>query len=147
MQKRSYFKWRSFIEDGNWLLSSEIWAVYISGMSHAELDTITLVEFEVLTTDVIKSYIFCEITPWSPLKVNRRFRWICQVRNPHNADKSACFTPVSCLAFSSTLKLEAAHSSETSVDFQLSTRYVLLYSLLNLYFHTQYCWNIKFTDL
>jgi hypothetical protein len=32
-------------------------------MAHAELDTIKFVGFEVLTADVIKSYIFWEVTP------------------------------------------------------------------------------------
>jgi hypothetical protein len=31
---------------------------------------------------------------------------------------AACFMLVSCLAYSSTLKMEAAHSSEKSLDFQ-----------------------------
>jgi hypothetical protein len=30
-------------------------------------------KFEVLTAVVMKNYIFWETTPWSPLKVNRRF--------------------------------------------------------------------------
>jgi hypothetical protein len=35
--------------------------------------TIIIVEFEVLTAAVMKSTIFCDITPCSPLKVNRCF--------------------------------------------------------------------------
>jgi hypothetical protein len=35
---------------------------------------------------------------------------------------ATCFTLASCLAYSSTLKIEATCSSETSVDFQWTTR-------------------------
>jgi hypothetical protein len=52
---------------------------------------------------VIKSSIFWDITPRSPLKVNRRFGGTCR----------PIFTA---------LKMEVPRSSETSVDFQRSTR-------------------------
>jgi hypothetical protein len=35
--------------------------------------------FEVLTTTVMKSFIFCDITSRSPLKVNRRFGGTCRL--------------------------------------------------------------------
>jgi hypothetical protein len=34
------------------------------------------VRFEVLTTVIMKSIIFCDVRPCSPVKVNRRFGWI-----------------------------------------------------------------------
>jgi hypothetical protein len=65
----------------------------------------------------------------SPLKVNRRFegtyrlhhqgRRICRARNQSERWQAEV---VSCLAYSSTLKTEAICSSETSVDFQRTTR-------------------------
>jgi hypothetical protein len=69
------------------------------------------------------------LTPCSPLKVNRRFGRICclhfygwrvsQARNQHEAGRQV--KAVSCLAYSSTLKMEASSSSETSVGFWLTT--------------------------
>jgi hypothetical protein len=89
---------------------------------------------EVLTAVVTMSSIFWDITPCSQLKVNRRFggtyrlslqsRRICQARNQESLPH--VFTLVSCLAYSSTLKMEATCSSETLVDFQLTTRYYSL---------------------
>jgi hypothetical protein len=38
---------------------------------------------------------------------------------------SACFMLVSCLVYSSTLKIEAACPSETLIDFQLTTRHFI----------------------
>jgi hypothetical protein len=59
------------------------------------------VGFDVLTAVVMKSSILWNITP---------------------PCLSPAFTLVSCLAYSSTLKMEVTCSSETSVDFQLTTR-------------------------
>jgi hypothetical protein len=63
------------------------------------------VGFGVLTTVVMKTIIFWDITLCSPLKVNR-----------------LCLTPafilVSCSGYSSALTMEAIYSYETSVDFQ-----------------------------
>jgi hypothetical protein len=56
-----------------------------------------LVGFEVLTVVVMKSFAFCDITLCSPLK----------------AELAICFTMVSYLAHSSTLKMEVTCSSET----------------------------------
>jgi hypothetical protein len=54
---------------------------------------------------VMESYISWDIKPCSPLSVNR-------------ALLATFFTLVSCLAYSSTLKMEATYSSEMSVEFQ-----------------------------
>jgi hypothetical protein len=51
----------------------------------------------------MKGTIFWDITPRTPLL-------------------ASAFTLVSCSAYSSTLKIEATGSSETSVDFQRATR-------------------------
>jgi hypothetical protein len=52
----------------------------------------TRVWFEVLTEEVLKSYIFCDITTCSPIKVNRHFTWlhlqgwkVCQAKYQHEA--------------------------------------------------------------
>jgi hypothetical protein len=60
----------------------------------------------------MKSYFFCYVTLCNPLKVNRRSRALL----------ATCFMLVSCLSYSSTLKMEATCSSETSVEFKLTTR-------------------------
>jgi hypothetical protein len=53
--------------------------------------------------------IFWDTTPCGPIKVNQRFRrkYILHI-----------FTPVSCLVYSSTLKMETTYSSETFVNFK-----------------------------
>jgi hypothetical protein len=55
----------------------------------------------------MKSIIFWDITPYSPLEE------LCL---------TPAFTPVSCSAYSLTLKMEKICSSETSVHFQRTTR-------------------------
>jgi hypothetical protein len=69
-----------------------------------------VIGFEVLTPVVLKSAVFWDIEPCSPLKVNRRFGGI-----------GHCLLP----AYSSTLRMEAIYSSETSVNF--SAGYTSLY--------------------
>jgi hypothetical protein len=59
---------------------------------------------EVLTAVVMKCSVFWDITPCRTLQLPR------------------AFTLVSCLAYPSTLKIEAILSSEKSVDFQQTTR-------------------------
>jgi hypothetical protein len=97
------------------------------------------VGFEVLAEVVIKSTIFWDITPCSPLKVNRRFgeiyhlhlqgRIISRVRSQRDSSR-LCLPP----AYSSTLKMGATCSSVTSVDFQRTTRrYIPEESSLLLY--------------
>jgi hypothetical protein len=83
----------------------------------------------------MKSTILWDITPCSPLKVNRRFG----VTSPSSSVESQptfrrnmtppselClppdFTLVSCSAYFSTLKMEAMCSSETSFGFRRTTR-------------------------
>jgi hypothetical protein len=80
----------------------------------------TVEEFEVLTAVLMKSTIFWDITPCSPLKINGRFggtyRLHLQLYLP------SAFTLVSCSAYFSTMKMEAACSSQTSINFQRNTR-------------------------
>jgi hypothetical protein len=83
--------------------------------------------FEIHTAVAMNSLIFWDIKSCSPFNVNWRFgetyrlyfqgRKISQARNIFN-----CFTLDSSLAYSSDLKMEATCSSETSVDFQRTTR-------------------------
>jgi hypothetical protein len=71
---------------------------------------------------MMKIPIFWDITPCSPLKVNRRFWGTCRLhlQGRGRALFDACFMLASCLGYSSTLKMEIC-SSETSVDFQRNT--------------------------
>jgi hypothetical protein len=72
----------------------------------------------------MKSTIFWNITPCSPLKVDRHFGG---TRRLHDTTMKACGKQVSpafmliCCSAYSTLKTEAICSSETSVDFQQTT--------------------------
>jgi hypothetical protein len=68
---------------------------------------------------VMKSLIFWDITPCSLLKVNRRF-------GGSRAKLGNFFALVSCFVYSSTFKMEAICSSETSVDFKRTTRRYIL---------------------
>jgi hypothetical protein len=70
---------------------------------------------------VMKCSIFWDITPCSPLKVNRRFGGTCRLHLQGRALLATCFALVSCFYYSSTLKMNT-RSSETSVDFQRTTR-------------------------
>jgi hypothetical protein len=92
------------------------------------------VGFEFLRAAVVmKSSVLWDIRPCSPLKVNRYFggtcrfhlqsRRISQERNGREAgSKQRYFTLLSCLTYSSILKMKATCSSETSVDIQRTTR-------------------------
>jgi hypothetical protein len=67
----------------------------------------------------MKSYILGDITPCSPLKVNRRFRGTCRLHlQSRRISQVPYFMLVSCLVFSPTLKMETTCSSETSADRQ-----------------------------
>jgi hypothetical protein len=95
---------------------------------------------------LFKNTIFWDITPCRPLKVYRRFggtyRLYLQGRRISRASSGfpPAFTLVSCSAYSSTLKIEAICSSETSVDFQQTTRrYIPEDSTL----HNHRCENLK----
>jgi hypothetical protein len=87
-----------------------------------------------------KDFIFWDITPSSMLKVRWRFggtcrlplqdRRISQARNQRESRwqvarrcLTSAFTLVSCLAYSSTQKIEATCSSETSTEFQRTTQH------------------------
>jgi hypothetical protein len=77
--------------------------------------------------------VIWDITPCSPLKINlcfgetyrlrRQCRRISQTRYLHEAGNklAPCIMLVSCLAYSSTLKMEATCSSEMSGDVQWTT--------------------------
>lgn len=77
------------------------------------------VGYEALTTVVVKSSILWNITPCNTLKINLCFGETCrfhlQSRNQREARRSL-LTLVSCLIYSTTLKMKAC-SSETSLDF------------------------------
>jgi hypothetical protein len=82
------------------------------------------VGFRVLTAVVMKSSIFWDITPCSPLKVNRRFGGTCRLhlqdrRISRERNQKPCYL-LFCSAYSSSLRM-ATCSSETSVDFQRAT--------------------------
>jgi hypothetical protein len=80
----------------------------------------------------MKSSIFWDITPCSPLRVNEPFGGTCRlhlqnqrISQPRNQNKdllATWFTVVSFLTYSSTLKMEATCSFEMPVDFQRTTR-------------------------
>jgi hypothetical protein len=78
----------------------------------------------------MKGSIFLEITLCSPLKNNRSFEGkYSQAGNKREAGRkqcstslSNCFTLISFLAYTSTLKMEARYSPETSVEFLRTTR-------------------------
>jgi hypothetical protein len=74
----------------------------------------------------MKSTFFWDITLCSPLKVNLCFGGTCYLHfQDWRMSQAPAFMLVSCLAYYSTLKLEAICSSRTSVDFQWPTqRYI-----------------------
>jgi hypothetical protein len=85
----------------------------------------------------MKNFVFWDIMPCSPLKVDRCYggtsrlhlqgRRISQARNKLEVGAllASCFKLVSFLAYSSTLKVEATFFSETSVEFQhMTLRYI-----------------------
>jgi hypothetical protein len=84
----------------------------------------------------MKNTIFWDTTHCSPLKINRRFEGTYR---HHLLDLSELclppdFTLVPCSAYSSTLRIEAICSPETSVDFQQTTkRYIPEDSTLSIY--------------
>jgi hypothetical protein len=81
-------------------------------MSHSHK---TFVGFEVLTAMRIKNPIFWDMTPCSPLKLNRRFRGISRLRAANLALLAICLTLSLCLAYSPKMKMEAKYFSETLV--------------------------------
>jgi hypothetical protein len=75
--------------------------------------------FDVLTAVAMIFFIFCDTAPCSPLKVNgnlggtRRLHYQGR-RMSHAIVVAVFFTLVSCLIYSSILKMETAYLSETS---------------------------------
>jgi hypothetical protein len=76
------------------------------------------------------------ITPCSPLKVNRRFRGTCRLHLVQSFPPT--FTLVFSLAYSSALKMELTCSSETSIDYQRTTRRYIPEDI-NLYIKRWFC--------
>jgi hypothetical protein len=74
----------------------------------------------------LKTTILWDITPCIPLKVNPRFGGTSPSssgsKNKPRKKPELCFHAGFLLAYSLTLKMEAIYSSETSVDFQRTTR-------------------------
>jgi hypothetical protein len=81
----------------------------------------------------LKNSKFCRITPCSHLKIKQHLEGTCRFHlqrrrisqewNQHEISLLVtCFILVSCLDYSSTLKMEATCSPETSVNCQRTTR-------------------------
>jgi hypothetical protein len=75
----------------------------------------------------VKSSIFWCVTECSPLKVNRHFGEISRLHLQsltvsQERKENEAGNKVSCLAYSPTLKMEVICYSETSVDFERTTR-------------------------
>jgi hypothetical protein len=103
------------------------------GMSEQNLEILREIShhnlrFNFLLMVVMKSHELWDVMLCSLLKVNRRFGGTChhniqgQRISQAGNQRLLSATMVYCLAFSSTLKMEATCSSETSVDFQRTTR-------------------------
>jgi hypothetical protein len=94
---------------------------------------ILFVGFEVLTPVVMKSTIFWDKTPCSPLKVSRRFgetyRLHLQGRKMTSAACHLLSRWFHLSLFFSTLKMEVIFSSEMSAVSQLTTRRTLNYAV------------------
>jgi hypothetical protein len=73
----------------------------------------------------MKCSIFWDITPCSPFEVNQRFGGTCHLQllgqRISQALLPTCFMLVSCLVYSSTLKMDVTCSSETTADIQQTT--------------------------
>jgi hypothetical protein len=81
----------------------------------------------VLTAVKMKSYIFWDINPCSPLKFNRCFGLIYRLHLQGRRIRflASCFALVYCLAYSWILDMEATYSSYTSVDLQRTTMHCI----------------------
>jgi hypothetical protein len=107
---------------------------------------IFILGFEVITAVIMKGSIFWYITPCSLLKVNRRFGrtylpffWIEEeskkemIMNLTLLDSISML--LSCLAYSSTLKMEATCYSETSVgSLRATRRYIPEHRTLHIFY-------------
>jgi hypothetical protein len=100
------FYWATFISlDTKYQISTETGSAVLR-MKRTDRQPTGYERFEVLAAVVMKRFLFWYITPCIPLKVIRRLKQV---------------VAVSCLAYSSTLKMDVTFSSETSVDFQRTT--------------------------
>jgi hypothetical protein len=84
-------------------------------MTYGNENNYFVVGFEVFTAVVIKGIIFWNMTPHSPLSFNRCFGGTYRLHL-----QAACLLVAE--PISSTLKMEAICSSETSVETQRNTR-------------------------
>jgi hypothetical protein len=78
-------------------------------------------------TVITKSSIFWDMTPCNPLKVNLLFRWTCLLhfQGRRISHEKTHMKHIASRAHSTSLKMEATCSSETSADFQQTTgRYI-----------------------
>jgi hypothetical protein len=88
---------------------------------------INFVGSEVHTPPIMKISVFWDITPCSPLKVNRLFGVTCRFHLQGWRISTACYLcHASFLAYSSNLKMETTYFSEMSVGFQRNTRNYIL---------------------
>jgi hypothetical protein len=77
------------------------------------------VGFEAFSGAVMKCSVFWDVTPCSPLKASWCFRRTCCLYL--QIEGAAYFILVSCLVYSSILKMEVTFFSKTLVDFQETT--------------------------
>jgi hypothetical protein len=97
------------------------WKIEAINSTETSINKYHIVGFEIFTGVVMKSSISWDIISCSPLKVNWRFRETFRLLL-QEFSLSSIFMLVTCLAFSSILKMKEICSSETSVDFQRTTR-------------------------
>jgi hypothetical protein len=110
-------------------------------------------------TVVMKNSPFWGTTPCSPLKVSWHIRGIFRLhllgwRVSHARNPDARFTLFPCCTYISTLKVEAASSSETSFDFHRTTRRYItedrilcILFLMNIYSVGLLCWDFDSIQL
>jgi hypothetical protein len=98
------------------------------------IDALDMPGIDEQTYSDLKSTIFWDITPCSPLSVKQRFRGTYHLCLP------PAFTLVFAQLILSTLQMEAICSSETSVDTQRTTRH---YIPEDGTLHNHYCENFK----
>jgi hypothetical protein len=80
---------------------------------------------QVLTALVMRSYVFWDITPCSPLKVIRRFGGICSLHLKGRRISRERNQRENGWQAEHTLKMEAKCSSKMSVDFQRTTQFYI----------------------
>jgi hypothetical protein len=104
------------------LLLSYISLEMISFRDGLLLENIYFVQFEVFTAGVMKSIILWDMTPCSPLSLNRRFCKTCRLHLGGRRSKFSKNQQTIAEIISSTLKMEEICSSEMSVETQRTTR-------------------------